>query len=289
MIMTTASLLEVTHAQIEKDLDTRTADHQATIKAKPLGLVSGPEKLNLIAVGDSWFDYPLDGNLYGIHTDVPSVLAQKTHMLNLAHYGYTSSQEMGYLKQQRFRVALTTPANGKFDAILMSCGGNDIAGDALCIWLNDAWMMGKDKTKAVNQQRFSGVLAMVQASILDMIALRNEYLPSAPILIHSYDYVIVTGKGVCNIGPWLQPSLAYCGWTDPIEGAWIVNWMLDQYSMMLNGMAAVASNYLIHVKTQGTLNASQWANELHPTPEGFKLVAAKFINELAVAFPGRVT
>jgi hypothetical protein len=40
-------------------------------------------------------------------------------------------------------------------------------------------------------------------------------------------------------------------------------------------------------KRQGTLSLGEWANELHPKPEGFRKIAQKFLGPLAEKFPGR--
>jgi hypothetical protein len=42
------------------------------------------------------------------------------------------------------------------------------------------------------------------------------------------------------------------------------------------------------VDTQTTLVASDWANELHPFPDGFKKIAQKFVDALREKFPGRI-
>jgi hypothetical protein len=57
-------------AAIERDIDRRTAEHQAEVEAlqigqanlKALGAPAAVEPLHILAQGDSWFDYPLVGN-----------------------------------------------------------------------------------------------------------------------------------------------------------------------------------------------------------------------------------
>ena len=41
-------------------------------------------------------------------------------------------------------------------------------------------------------------------------------------------------------------------------------------------------------ETPGTLTDQQWANELHPTPDGFAAIAAKFVDALRLRFPARI-
>lgn len=70
-------------------------------------------------------------------------------------------------------------------------------------------------------------------------------------------------------------------------GAAIVKALLQQFARMLDSLQASASNFR-HVKMQGMLSANQWANEFHPTPDGFSAIAAAFVFELRKVFPNRI-
>jgi hypothetical protein len=289
---TMPALLANRNQQITDEIAKRTVDHKLALMTRMPGT-----HLNLLADGDSWFDYPLNGSVFGPHTDViaqlPGVCAVPPTILNLAHYGYTSTQEMGYGRQQMIVKAIEDKSNGHFDAILMSGGGNDIAGDSLCIWLNDAADVGNDPCKAINQARFADAVSMVKASYLDLVALRDDLLPGAPIFVHDYDFAVPSGRaasilGVYSMGPWLKPSLEYCGWTDPVHGALIVKSLMINFSSMLEDLASQPENNLVHVRTQGTTDVSTWPNELHPGPDGFRQVATMFAGALRGKFPGIV-
>jgi hypothetical protein len=179
--------------------------------------------------------------------------------------------------------ALTDRANEQFDGILMSGGGNDIAGDSLCIWLNDAESCDHNYSMALNVNRFNGMLDMIAAAYFDLIAIRDELLPNAPIFVHTYDYPVVNGRGVCTMGPWLKPAFDFCGWIDEAECGKVLANMMRLFSGKLDSIARVTKNFT-HVNTLGTLTADQWANELHPTPDGFKLIAAKFAAAIDAQF-----
>lgn len=272
-------------------LANRAQAHQAQIAADGAVKSPGPGRLNLLADGDSWFDYPLGGDFPGVHTDV---LAQLTdigqpspRILSFAHFGYTTDQCLGLVRRQRLVAALTDPRHGKFDAILMSAGGDNIAGNRFAIWLNDAASVGHDPARALSESRFAGALAEVRAGYDSLARLRDQHAPGTPIFVHAYDYAIPSGVGVCCVGPWLKPSLEYCGWTDEAMGAGIVRDMLTRFGSMLEQFAASTPN-VVYVPTQGTLAADQWANELHPTPVGFRLIADKFRAALEARFPGRI-
>jgi hypothetical protein len=278
--------------QISNEIAKRTMEHKLALMTRMPGT-----HLNLLADGDSWFDYPLNGPIFGPHTDLiaqlPGVCNVPPTILNLAHYGYTSTQEMGFARQQMISNAICDVSNGGFDAILMSGGGNDIAGDSLCIWLNDAADVGNDPLRAVNQTRFADAINMVKASYLDLIAIRDDLLPGAPIFVHDYDFAVPSGKcasilGVYSMGPWLKPSLEYCGWMDPVQGAAIIKGVMQQFASMLDELQDQAENNLVHVVTQGSTDVSKWPNELHPDPDGFRTAAGKMAAALRLKFPGLI-
>jgi len=56
---------------------------------------------------------------------------------------------------------------------------------------------------------------------------------------------------------------------------------------MQKRLEADAANNFHLVNTQGILTRAEWANELHPVPEGFQKVAQKFADALAARFPTR--
>ncbi len=279
------------HASIKQTFDARVADHQSAVALDAETKADGPIRLNLLGDGDSWFDYPLGGEWPGEHTDVLAALQEEgrpqPRILSFAHYGYTTDQSLGVARRERLVRALHDPRNGRFDAILMSGGGDNIVGGRFAIWLNDAARVGGDPARALSETRFQGAMDVVRAGYESLVRLRDAHAPGVPIFIHAYDYALPTGVGACCIGPWLKPSLDYCGWTDEKIGAGIVRGMLTRFGAMLEEFAASTPN-VVYVQTQGTLAPDQWANELHATPAGFKLIAAKFREALAARFPGRI-
>ncbi len=250
--------------------------------------------LVMLAHGDSWFDYPLDGNLPNADVTSPNtdIIAQLETMgavhpliANVSHHGDATTEEMALPKQQRMIDALQDPDNwlqsGKPDAILFSGGGDDIAGDQFCIFL-DYGGAGLDMT------RLNKALEMVEASYLDLFAFRDCYAPNVPIFGHCYDFPIPDGRHPPCIGPWLKPSLDYCGITDVAAGTAILRQALIAFKNLLVRLAGDANNNFVLVDTQGLLTPPLWANELHPYPEGFRAFANAFVMALQTRFPGRI-
>ena len=248
--------------------------------------------LVMLALGDSWFDYPLDGNALTIGTT--DIITQLQTMggnppviYNISHYGDATTDELALPKQERTIQALQDPSNwlgsGKPDAILFSGGGNDIAGDQFCIFLDYA-APGID---GLNRDRFEKALGMVEASYLDLFVLRDRYASGVPIIGHAYDFPIPNGAHPVCAGPWLLPSLQYCNWSVQ-EGTAIVKEALIAFNAMLNRLAAAPVNNFSVVPTQGILQPSDWANELHPYPAGFRKIANAFLKVIADKFPNRL-
>ena len=226
--------------------------------------------MKILAVGDSWFDYPellLTGG--GVPDHLSRIIGLPIE--NIAHHGDGSEVTLSLARRRAIENAL--PA----DIILASMGGDDIAGDQFCLWLNDN--EGQGLAGAVDTRRLSAVLDLVCAVFLDLEEIRDDFAPGALIVTHEYDFPLasVLGQGVCNLGPWLQPSLQFCGWNDLNDQQTIVRGVLATFAARMRNLPI--SNR-IHVQTQGTLGINEWQNEIHPNRQGFQKIAAKFADAL---------
>jgi hypothetical protein len=273
----------------------RIADHQAAVAA-----TAAANPLNLLADGDSWFDYPLGSGVPGVHTDIIAQLRTQLPnalILNLAHAGDATTTIMGVSKFRVLEGLLTNPAHGGFDAILFSGGGDDLVGEQFRFWLNDAAKTGHDPAQAINNAALNDIIGVVETAYRDLAALRNRAgNPGVPIITHAYDFATPDGRGACTLGPWLLPSLQSRGWMrDPFNrsdlpiGQNITRQMLLRFDILMQTLERDPYLNLIYVRTQGTLSPgpAQWDNELHPNPNGFAAVAAKFKQAIQARFPGR--
>jgi hypothetical protein len=272
---------------IEGEIAQRTTQHRLRISKIPRGAAA---PLTLLAHGDSWFDYPLSGNSVSLaHTDIivhlESMGAPPPVILNISHWGDAATAELSRTKQQRLITALDPGnwPNGKPDAILFSGGGNDIAGDQFAIFLDYA----AASPTGYDAARFNLALGMVEACYRALFDFRDQYAAGVPILGHAYDFAIPNGVHPICAGPWLLPSIVFCGW-NILQGTAIVRQALTDFMKRLATLAAVPKYNFTLVPTQGVLAASDWANELHPYPQGFKNLADQFVNSLRGKFPGRI-
>jgi hypothetical protein len=279
---------------INDELDQRIREHARDVKRSQRAqrLQKGAKRqLDFLAVGDSWFDYPLYDNLalppwdFGIvgKNYLGALGNPPPIILSLAHWGWASTQVLTWENQEAIihNIEDGPWTNGKGpDAILASFGGDDIAGDQLAIYLT----YGGNQTTA--SARFQGVLDSVQASYEDLIALRDIFAPGVPIFAHCYDYPLATGTPADSLaGPWLKPSFDFALYNSG-DAQSVLHDMIQKFRTMLANL--VSNNNFNLVDTTGTIPASDWSNEIHPKPDGFHRLAQKFLAALQAKFPGQI-
>ena len=239
----------------------------------------------LIAEGDSWFDYPFN--------DVLSLLEDDFgyEVESVAHYGHTV-EDMAYSGEQfrDFTAKLEKLLrNGRVpDAILLSGGGNDIAGDQFGVLLNHAASglppLNDDVVRGVIDVRARNAYAFMIAGLTE-VARRYLGRPIR-IIVHGYDYAIPDGRGVLGgwgflPGPWLQPGFHSKGHGSLQSNQATVARLIDRFNEMLRQLTGdTAFSHVTYVNLRNTLTSGStykrdWANELHPSPRGFKAVAAR--------------
>jgi hypothetical protein len=262
--------------------------------------------LDFLAIGDSWFDYPINDD--GIPSSSIAIISQleklgspSPDILNFSQFGQLSTDMLSYENQTAILAALTDPTqttwnNGKSaDGILVSAGGNDCVGDDFAIYLDF-------RNGGGLSSRVEGIISNVQSAYLCLIALRDiacdiiGLKPSEmPIFCHTYDYAIPNGMGVKVLGavlrgPWLEPSLNFGGYTYD-EGLGIVKDVIDKFAEMLMTLAADPANYFFVIDTRNILvprTSKIWMNELHPFEAGFELLAQKWFTTLQNHYVGRI-
>jgi hypothetical protein len=287
--------------EIEEEFAKRTNEHRARVHAinarrryrEAHKLKAAKVPLDFLAMGDSWFDYPL--NDWGVPWTNQAIVAQlqtignpSPIILSRAVPGNAMTKTMGLDNQGQYVIDIQDPTHwldGKPDAILVSGGGDDVVGDQFVIYLD--YFGGGLST------RVQGVVDSVEASYQALFQFRDLHAPNTPIFGHCYDYAIPNGHGAALIlGPWLKPSLDFTDY-NYADGLAIVKDAIDRLYNMLNGLASIKKNKFILVDTRGTLTRDTlqplgWANEIHPYTAGFLALANKFIPALRTVFPGRI-
>lgn len=244
----------------------------------------------LLAEGDSWFDYPMHDILKLLEDDhgydVESV-AHKGDPIEIMAYGE------GQLGDFTRCVEKVLRRGDKPKAILLSGGGNDIAGAEFGMLVNHKG----SAIAGLNDKVVSGVIderiRTAYITILSSVTKVCEQLTGGtiPILVHGYDYPVPDGRGFMGgwgpfPGPWLEPGYRSKGFEDLEQRVALTQVLIDRFNTMLAGVVSLPD--FAHVKyidlrntlAHGAGYKKVWANELHPNGDGFAKVTDKFAKVL---------
>jgi lysophospholipase L1-like esterase len=174
-------------------------------------------------------------------------------------------------------------------AILLSGGGNDIAGDEFAILLNHQASslppLNEDIVRGIIDVRLRAAYARI---ISGLTTIAKAFLGRpVPIVTHGYDYPIPDGRGFLGglwmlPGPWLKPGFQRKGYDNLERNKLVLAQLIDRFNAMLSAVSALPEFAHVHyLDLRGTLKHDGtykqfWANELHPNARGFDLVTEKF-------------
>ena len=244
--------------------------------------------LQILAEGDSWFDYPVPLFGGGVIPRLQTKLG--VPILNLAKAGDEVRFMLGVKQLQILRDQLGNggPTGKPWDVLLFSGGGNDIVDNPMALWIRD-FDSALPLSRHIHQRRFGAALQIVLAGYEDLIEMRDRLSPKTHLLLHAYDFVIPDGRGICNLGPWLKPTFDLRRFPTLDDACGVMKAMMQQFARMLTALAAANRN-VTFLNGQGTLApvAGNWHNELHPSKQGFTAFADLFHRQLKALFPGRV-
>lgn len=255
------------------------------LSAKLVLAAGSPTQDVLLAEGDSWFDYPFHDVLKELEDghgfDVESV-AHKGDAIEEMAYGKGQLEDLTRLLEKLLR------SNRVPKAILLSGGGNDVAGDEFAMMLNHSLSQARGLNKQVMEGVIGERLLLAYTFIIGAVThvCKDKLGRPVKIIVHGYDYPVPDGRGFLGgwsflPGPWLEPGFRAKGYGDLQERIDIVKGMIDRLNSMLLDLTALPQfKHVTYVDLRNTLSTGAdykkwWANELHPTEPGFRKVAEK--------------
>ena len=267
---------ELTRAAAESAVDPRFV--RAAGAPSPLGV--------LLAEGDSWFDYPWHDVLEKLEED------HGYDVESVAHMGDTV-EDMAYGGRQfeTFTERLDTLLRQSRlpRAILLSGGGNDVAGSEFAMLLEHALSpspgLNEDVVRGVLDVRIRNAYVTLISAIT--VLCRERTGATIPILVHGYDRPVPDGRGFAGgwgplPGPWLEPGFRRKGFEELAVTTTMAAELIDRLNQVLRRVAGMPGfQHVRYIDLRGTLSnganyRTWWANELHPSPRGFEAVAARF-------------
>ncbi len=239
-----------------------------------------PHRIRVFVEGDSWFSYPA-GFWKGRklvtwlrhHPRVP------LNLLTIANPGDTLFKlAFGGSGDLDLALGSVRERGGAVDVVLLSAGGNDffrriadVVPRAQAPWIDDAALAAL----FVEFRRWYAAL----------VGRVRRRLRRAPILMHGYDYVYPTLAarrilGVFPVGPWLGDHLIGTLRLPADAQRTVTRRLVDAFNDDL--LASLPD--VVHLDLRGTLTSpAHFADEIHPSDEGMRLLADRFADAIAEA------
>jgi hypothetical protein len=241
---------------------------------------------SILAIGDSWFWYPLPAGYNLLQQLSDRVL--KPDYANILSLGYVGARLEDYVEgrfAEDFQNELK-PGNAQYySAVLISGAGNDAVDYALALQQSCAGIASPGL--CFDEARFDGLMRKLSGWLGRMIhdirwAWRGEPAERHPhVFVHCYDYAPPDGRGArfagipLSFGPWLKPAMDRAQVRDdPAFRQAVVKLLIDR----IHDTFALYDDDArrVHlVDSRGCLDgADDWDNELHPNSKGFEKLAA---------------
>ncbi|MCF0054785.1 caspase family protein [Dyadobacter sp. CY356] len=236
-------------------------------------LKKDPNRLRLVAEGDSWFQYPI------LLQDTIDQLYKRYAIKSFAEAGDTLSN---YLKKKEYLNAIGTEEARFF---LVSGGGNDVLGEEFQTFLRDSPDTADNTPKRYLNQNFFKQLDTLDRLYTEMFSELIARYPDLHILVHCYDYVLPIDTSLpANHGKssWSGKYMIEKGITPQLERENLIVYILDQFAQRLVTLAGKTEfrKNITFIDTRRLVKRDKWFDEIHPVDEGFELVAARFISEI---------
>ncbi len=244
--------------------------------------------LNLLAEGDSWFTIsgiPPYNLLFELR------FRKQTRIVNCGSPGDTIVSMASIARSQQLREALS-PGIKRWDAILLSGGGNDLINTAGRIVLpkSDRPTNPGNPAGYCNPAELAALLDDVQDGYRRIAAMRD--VPGGPsrgvpILAHTYDYATPRDAPAIfgTLGPWLHRAFNDRE-IPPADRVALADDLTDRLAErlleLINGSKKIPDLHV--VDTRGTLtpatfghhgDSNDWQNEIHPNGGGYEKLAKR--------------
>ena len=221
-------------------------DMRITSAVMPLTVATIHTTGYLVAGGDSWFDYLFHDVLKLLHDKHGYIVESTAHAgESIEHMAYAGGQSEGIQ-----RCLETVAAHGVAPlAVLLSGGGDDMAGKEFGMLLNNA----TSRSSGWNATILDGLIEQrINLAYKIFIAQINHLCTETfdkivPIIVHGYDYPVPDGRGVLGgwwilPGPWLKPGFDEKLYTALPTNIALMQSIIDKFNVMLATLPAAFPN-----------------------------------------------
>jgi hypothetical protein len=254
---------------------------------------SYPKSIRILAEGDSWFAYPRRFIALGQSSNIVQILAEQSSYViySTASIGDEAVTMMSGEQKYGFTKRLSST---EFDLVLFSGGGNDIVGKYDFDYFLKDRNSAEDWRDCIEMNRLDNKLDQIESVYIELMERVNLYSVNRAVKVvsHNYDFCTPSPQGyelfdIFPIGEsWMYPYLHRKNFIDEEEQREVIRFMLQRFGRRLQRVQDQYPGRLFIAHTQGTLEKNHWRNEIHPTPDGFRKIAALIEQQIARALTG---
>jgi lysophospholipase L1-like esterase len=257
-----------------------------------------------LAQGDSWFSIGTIPPWSTTNLLQQMVLSRPTLVVNCARPGIELAHMTDTSTARVFLNLLNANIAWKWDGVLMSGGGNDLIDaantspnasvDKRLLLKPEEWSDGASPSRYLSDTGWA-TFAGHMSEVVDLLLAQRDKKAinrDAPIFFHTYDYVTPRNSpaGLGN-GPWLVKALDAFG-IPPVDWNAVSDELINRHAAMWLTLAGDLASKNVHVVdsrgattraapgAQGESN--DWENEIHPTANGYSLLAKRWRPQLDV-------
>jgi len=263
---------------------------------------TAPFSRKYLAQGDSWFSIGTIPPWSTTNLLQQMVLSRSTLAVNCAKPGAVLAHMTDTSTARVFLNLLNGNVAWKWDALLMSGGGNDLidaantspsaAIDQRLLLKPEERGSGSSPSKYLSEAGWT-TFADHMSEVVDLLLAQRDKKPlnrDIPVFFHTYDYVTPRNSPAgFGKGPWLFKAVQAFGIP---QGDWnaVSDELMNRQAAMWLALETKLAGRNIHVvdsrgatlrAAAGTTGESNdWENEIHPTPAGYSLLAKKWRPQL---------
>lgn len=263
---------------------------------------TAPFARKYLAQGDSWFSIGTFPPWSTTNLLQQMVLSRSTLAVNCAKPGAVLAHMTDTSTARVFLNLLNGNIAWKWDALLMSGGGNDLIDAAntspnapvnqRLLLTSGEWGGGASPSRYLSDAGWT-TFAEHMSEVVDLLLVQRDKKPlnrDIPIFFHTYDYVTPRNSPAgLGKGPWLFKALSAFGVPTADWNA-VSDELMNRHATMWLALAAKLGGRNVQVvdsrgatarAAPGTTGVSNdWENEIHPTPAGYSLLARKWRPQL---------
>jgi V8-like Glu-specific endopeptidase len=221
----------------------------------------------VIAVGDSWIQYP-----FRIYDTVDHLINRDD--LAILSFGEAGDRLRDIVAKTEFLTALHREKPAFF---LLSAGANDLfGGEGIRRFLKEP-ESNYEPEKLIDRVRLAHFRQRIEGDLSQLIRIVLRTVPNIKIIYHGYSYPVP------NAGPWLGKPMNELGIRDLALQRELVRMILDEFNGVSENAAGSFKENVTYIDVRDTIPAAGWFDECHPTSPYFGDIAQAFVDEMRLS------